>query len=259
MARKSSKQVAGADGQAPSPNGEGRGSNNGAGKPRRGTAVRIAPSLLAADFANLEGSIKPLKDLSLSWLHLDIMDGAFVPNISFGPDIVRQIRPIDPSLYFDVHLMINDPRAYVKAFCEAGAQNITFHVEAAGDDTANLLKYIRRQGCHSGVSIKPKTCVSSIKDVLQFADLVLVMTVEPGFGGQKLIPQTLNKVRELVLLREELGLEYIVQVDGGIDPTTASLAVAAGADVLVAGTSVFRDGRIRSNTRALRKSMTVSA
>ena len=218
--------------------------------------MRIAPSLLAADFLRLEECIKPLRDLSLGWLHLDIMDGVFVPNISFGPDIVKQARKVDPALYFDVHLMIQNPRQYVKDFCEAGAQNITFHVEAAGEDTGNLLKYIRRQGCQCGVSIKPKTPVSAIHEVLPFCDLVLVMTVEPGFGGQKLIPHTLNKVRELVLLREELGLEYVIQVDGGIDATTAPLAVAAGSDVLVAGTAVFRDGKIRANTRALRKSMT---
>lgn len=223
---------------------------------RRGCGVRIAPSLLAADFTNLQDSLRPLKSLSLSWLHLDIMDGHFVPNISFGPDVVRQLRPLDESLYFDVHLMISEPRKYVREFIDAGAQNITFHVEAAGEDTANLLKYIRRHKCQAGVSIKPRTSVSQIRDVLTYADLVLVMTVEPGFGGQSLIPSTLNKVRELVLLREELGLEYIIQVDGGIDPKTAPLAIAAGADVMVAGSSLFRDGKIRQNVRALRNSMT---
>ncbi len=223
---------------------------------RRGAGVRLAPSLLAADFTNLASSIKPLKALSISWLHLDIMDGNFVPNISFGPSVVRQVRDVDSSLYFDCHLMIADPRKYAKEFIEAGVQNLTFHAEAAGDDTAALLKYIRRLKCGAGVSIKPRTKVSEIREVLEFADLVLVMTVEPGFGGQKLIPATLNKVRELVLLREELGLEYLIQVDGGIDPTTAPLAVAAGADILVAGTSIFGKGQIRQNTRALRKSMT---
>lgn len=222
---------------------------------RRGTGVRIAPSLLAANFSNLSEAIKPLRSLSLNWLHLDIMDGVFVPNISFGPDVVRQIRGLDEGLYFDAHLMITEPRRYVKDFLEAGAQSVTFHVEAAGDDTGPLLRYIRRQGAHSGVSIKPRTKVAEIRDYLPFTDLVLVMTVEPGFGGQKLIPSTLNKVRELVHLREELGLEYLIQVDGGIDPTTAPLAVAAGADVLVAGTSVYGGGKIRQNTRELRKSL----
>ena len=173
------------------------------GHSRRGAGVRIAPSLLAANFALLRDQVKPLKGLSVNWLHLDIMDGHFVPNISFGPDVVRDIREIEPSLYFDVHLMIDNPRSYVKQFVDAGAQNITFHVEAAGDDTANLLKYIRRHDCHAGICIKPRTKVDAIVDVLKYADLVLVMTVEPGFGGQELIPSTLNKVRELALIREE--------------------------------------------------------
>ncbi len=233
-------------------------SANGTARNRRGTGVRIAPSMLAADFSNLQQCIKPLRSLQLSWLHLDIMDGHFVPNISFGPGIVNQIRKLDRQLYFDVHLMVDHPRDFVKDFLEAGANHITFHAEAAEDDSELLLKYIRRQKISAGVSIKPRTPISAIRDVLQWADMVLVMTVEPGFGGQKLIPSTLNKVRELVLLREELGLEYLIQVDGGIDPTTAPLAVAAGADVLVAGTSVFRGGstKIRQNTRALRSSMT---
>ncbi len=229
---------------------------NGTARNRRGTGVRIAPSVLAADFSNLKDCIKPLRPLQLSWLHLDIMDGHFVPNISFGPDIVRQIRNLDRSMYFDVHLMVEQPRNFVKDFQEAGANHITFHVEAAEDDSELLLKYIRRQKISAGISIKPRTPVSAIQPYLQWADLVLVMTVEPGFGGQKLIASTLNKVRELVLLREELGLEYLIQVDGGIDPATAPLAVAAGADILVAGTSVFRGGKIRQNTRALRNSMT---
>lgn len=222
---------------------------------RRGTAVRIAPSLLAADFANLSACIKPLRPLQLSWLHLDIMDGHFVPNISFGPGIVQQVRKLDRTMFFDCHLMVERPRDFVKEFIEAGANHITFHVEAAGDDSELLLKYLRRLRIGAGISIKPRTPVDEIHDVLQWADIVLVMTVEPGFGGQKLIPSTLNKVRQLALLREELGLEYLIQVDGGIDPQTAPLAVAAGADVLVAGTSVFRGGNIRQNTRNLRNSM----
>lgn len=222
---------------------------------RRGSGVRLAPSLLAADFTRLGDCIKPLRGLSINWLHLDIMDGAFVPNISFGPGVVKQVRAIDPQLYFDTHLMIADPRRYVKDFVEAGSNNITFHVEAAGDDSPALLKYIRRLGAHAGISIKPKTKVAELADCLPHADIVLVMTVEPGFGGQKLIPSTLQKVRELVMLREEMGLEYLIQVDGGIDPETAPLAVAAGVDVLVAGTAIFGGGAMRQNTRALRKSI----
>lgn len=222
---------------------------------RRGKGVRLAPSLLAADFTRLEEAVKSLKSVCVNWLHLDIMDGHFVPNISFGPAVVQQLRPVDPNLYFDVHLMVSDPRSFVKPFCEAGANNLTFHVEAAGEDSMNLLKYIRRQKIHAGISIKPKTPVSEIKELLKFADMVLVMTVEPGFGGQPLIPSTLNKVRELNILREELGLEYMIQVDGGINTTTAPLAVAAGADVLVAGSSFYANNRVKQNARALRQSL----
>ncbi|MEQ8818674.1 MAG: ribulose-phosphate 3-epimerase [Sumerlaeia bacterium] len=223
---------------------------------RRGTGVRIAPSLLAADFSCLEDAVKPLKGLSVRWLHLDVMDGHFVPNISFGPAVIGNIRPLDPNLFFDVHLMISEPRRYFERFVEAGANHITFHVEAAGrDESPRLLRDIKAAGVQAGISIKPDTPVSAIRDCLPDADMVLVMTVEPGFGGQRLIPHTLNKVRELVLLREEIGLNYLLQVDGGIDPSTAHLAVAAGADILVAGSSVYGKGGVRENIRQLRKSM----
>src|SRR5690606_37125074 len=161
---------------------------------RRGTAVRLAPSLLAADFSDLRRSIESLRPLSISWLHLDIIDGRFVPNISFGPGLVKSIRKIDESLYFDCHLMISDPHDYYEEFIKAGAQNVTFHYEAVGERSADLLRKIRRKNCNSGISMKPHTPVSAIKPLLEFTDLVLVMTVEPGFGGQKLIPHTLNKV-----------------------------------------------------------------
>lgn len=221
----------------------------------RGRAVHIAPSLLSADFSDLRKCVEQVRQAGCRWLHLDVMDGHFVPNITFGPGLVESIRPLSKDVFFDVHLMIDDPRAFVKPFAAAGAQLITAHVEAAKEDTTNLLRYIRRQGVQSGLSLRPKTPVSEIVPHLEAADLVLVMTVEPGFGGQKLIPGTLNKVRELVHLREQKSLSFLIQVDGGINPETASLAVAAGSDVLVAGSSVFKGGRIKENVKALRKSL----
>lgn len=223
--------------------------------PARGRGVHLAPSLLAADFTDLKGALGLMRQAGCRWLHLDMMDGHFVPNLSFGPMVAQCLRPVSKELFFDCHLMVTDPRNYIKPLAAAGAQLITFHVEAAGEDSLNLLRYIRRQGIQAGISVRPKTPVSEIKELISSADLVLVMTVEPGFGGQKLIPATLNKVRELVHLREEQSLSYLIQVDGGIDRETAPLAVAAGSDVLVAGSSVFKGNKVRENVRALRQSL----
>lgn len=221
----------------------------------RGRGVHIAPSILSADFKDLSKAISSVRQSGCRWIHLDIMDGHFVPNLTFGPVVVESLRSLGKDLYFDVHLMISDPRSFVKPFAMAGAQLITFHIEAAMDDTKNLLRYIRRQGVQTGLSIRPRTPVEKIEPYLDLTDLVLVMTVEPGFGGQKLIAGTLNKVRELVHIREKKSLSYLIQVDGGIGPDTAPLAVAAGSDVLVAGSAVFRNGRIKENIKSIRKSL----
>lgn len=218
----------------------------------RGTGVRIAPSLLAADPVDLKTSLLAMRSANLRWLHIDVMDGHFVPNHTFGPATVASIRKHFPDFYLDVHLMIEEPQRFVKTYLDAGANLITFHVEAAGDESLRLLKQIRRARRHAGISIKPGTPVSAIEPLLSSVDLVLVMTVEPGFGGQKLIARTLAKVRALHSLRDKLQQSFIIQVDGGINLETAPLAVAAGADVLAAGSSVFGEGKLRDNVKRLK-------
>ncbi len=221
----------------------------------RGSAVLIAPSLLSADFSHLAGELRLVERAGCHWIHLDIMDGHFVPNLTFGPPVVNALRGVGRKLFFDAHLMVENPRQYIRPFADAGVQLLTVHQEACADQTAAVLRAIRKAGLQSGVSIRPRTPVSVLEDCLDSADLVLIMSVEPGFGGQRLIPSTLNKVRQLVLERERRRIDYLIQIDGGINPETAPLAVAAGADVLVAGSAVFRDGKVADNVRALRQSL----
>lgn len=214
--------------------------------------IRISPSILASDFSNLERDVRRVEDAGAEYLHLDVMDGVFVPNISFGPDVVKAIRPHSRA-FFDVHLMIVNPEKYVEAFRKAGADCITFHYEAA-EDPLTLLKTIRQSGCRAGISVKPATDPAVLLPLLEECDLLLVMTVEPGFGGQKLIPATLDKVRFLDRELTARGLrdKTDLSVDGGISPETISDAAMAGADVFVAGSAVFRAKDAKEAVSALR-------
>ena len=218
--------------------------------------VLIAPSVLSSDFSNLAGEIRKIKQAKCPWVHFDVMDGHFVPNLTFGPLIVEALRPLGRGLFFDVHLMIDDPLFYAPAFIEAGADLITFHLEIE-EKADRIIRYLHRHGVKAGISIKPKTPLEELEPYLRRLDLVMVMTVEPGFGGQKMIPQALNKVRQLRLHKEKKRLNFLIEVDGGINEKTTPLAVAAGADVLVAGSFVFKDGRVSQKVQRLRKAISL--
>lgn len=210
----------------------------------------LAPSILAADFWRLGEQIQEAENAGAQYLHIDVMDGVFVPSISFGMPVIQTIRQ-HTDLFFDVHLMIEKPERYLQEFADYGADLINFHLEAA-DDVRGIIAGIRGLGKKAGITIKPETPVKAVEPYLELADMVLVMTVEPGFGGQKLMPDCLDKVRELRSLTLERGLNIDIEVDGGITADNIGLALEAGANVIVAGSAVFK-GNIGENVKALKR------
>ena len=214
--------------------------------------IKIASSILSADFARLGAEIDSVRVGGADWLHFDVMDGLFVPNISVGVPVLKSVRKYT-DMFLDVHLMIERPGRFVPAFAEAGADLICVHLEA--DTAENIhaaLRDIRALGKQSGLAIKPKTAWDAVLPFLEEADMLLVMTVEPGFGGQKFMADMLPKVSRLKECAENFGLETLLEVDGGINPMTAALAAAAGTDVLVAGSDVFGAPDRASRIAALR-------
>jgi ribulose-phosphate 3-epimerase len=199
--------------------------------------VKIAPSILSADFACLGQQVAKAESAGADYVHVDVMDGHFVPNITIGPPVVRGVRRVT-HLPLDVHLMIESPERYLADFRTAGADILTVHVETC-PHLHRTIKQIRELGCRAGVTLNPATPARSLEEILPFVDLVLVMTVDPGFGGQAFIPRTLAKVQRVRSMLDEIGSAAELEVDGGIDTETAPLVVRAGAEVLVAGSAVF--------------------
>ena len=211
-------------------------------------SIKIAPSILSADFSKLGEEIKKLNKSSCDYIHIDVMDGHFVPNLTFGPDIIKSIKPLTDKP-FDVHLMINPVKKYINDYITAGADILTIHQEI-DDNVLDCLKLIKKKKVKAGLSIKPDTSCETVKEYLDMLDLVLIMTVEPGFGGQSFIQSQVKKIRKIKELIGDRSIE--IEVDGGINPETAKQVIIAGAKVLVAGSAIFKNENYEENISKLK-------
>ena len=214
--------------------------------------IQISPSILSADFSQLGNEIRKLSDAGADMIHVDVMDGHFVPNLTIGPPVIKDLKKYS-SIPFDVHLMISPVHEYIEAYADAGADIITIHPEAT-DNLKKSIEKIKEFNKKVGVSLNPKTKIDLIKDNLNHIDLVLIMSVNPGFGGQKFMPEVLQKIKDLVNIRKEQKLDFDIEIDGGINFDNYRLAIDAGANILVSGTTVFKsnNGNIKKNIDLLR-------
>ena len=214
--------------------------------------IQISPSILSADFSQLGNEIKRLEEGGADLIHVDVMDGHFVPNLTIGPPVIKALKK-NCSIKFDVHLMISPVHKYIDAYADAGADIITFHPEAT-DDLSASIKKIKDLGKKVGVSLNPETKVSVIKDYLDQIDLVLIMSVNPGFGGQKFMPEVLDKIKELKNIQKEKNTDFDIEIDGGINFENSKSAIQAGANILVSGTTIFKsnNGDIKKNIDLLK-------